>query len=82
MGNLSTLKTREEIKHKYESVYTETGVKAGIGAGQLHRLAHEIKKGDIILTPLKVSREVLIGEVISDYIYDPETVFATRVSAE
>lgn len=74
MGDLSTLKTREEIKQKYESVYSETGVKAGIGAGQLHRFAHEIKKGDIVLTPLKISREVLIGQVISDYIYDPNIV--------
>jgi len=74
MGDLSTLQTREEIKHKYESVYSVTGVKAGVGAGELYRFAHEIKKGDIILTPFKVSREVWIGEVISDYIYDPAIV--------
>lgn len=76
MGDLSTFGTREEIRQKYQSVYSETGVKAGIGTGQLHRFAHEIKKGDIVLTPLKVSREVLIGEVISEYVYDPQTVSA------
>lgn len=70
MGDLSALDTREDMKQRYESVYSETGVKAGIGAGQLYRFSHEIGKGDIVLTPLKLTREVLVGQVVSEYIYD------------
>lgn len=75
MGNLSLLKTREEIKEKYREVHPEDSeAKVGIGAGTLHRFANEMKEGDFVLTPLKVSREVLIGKVSSDYIYDPQAI--------
>lgn len=74
MGDLSALHTREQIKKKYELEYSETGAKSRVAAGQLHRFVHEMKKGDIVLTPLKTSRQVLIGEIISDYIHDPKLV--------
>jgi len=75
MGDLSSLDTRQKMKNKYHSVYPDDSEpKIWVGAGQLYRFAHVIQKGDFILTPLKISREVLIGEVTSDYEFNLEAV--------
>ena len=41
-----------------------------VWAGQLYRFVHEFKKGDLILTPVADTREILIGEC-GQYLYDP-----------
>ena len=75
IGNLSNLDTREKMKNAYHSVYPDDSEpKIWVGAGQLYRFAHVIQKGDFVLTPLKVSRELLIGEVTSDYEYNPDAI--------
>ncbi len=74
MGDFSMLKTWEELKKKYESVYSETGARAWNITGQIYRFAQEINKNDIILVPLKASREVLVGQVTSEYLHDSELV--------
>ena len=63
------------MKNKYHPAYPDDSEpKIWVGGGQLYRFAHVIQKGDFVLTPLKISREVLIGEVISDYEFNPEAV--------
>jgi len=72
IGDLSDLDTRQKMKDKYHSVYPDdSDPKIWVGAGQLYRFAHVIQKGDFVLTPLKVSREVLVGEVTGDYEFSP-----------
>lgn len=75
MGNLAQLNTRGEFKDRYRSKYTvDSEAKVGIGAGQVYRFVREIETGDFALTPVTVSREVLIGEVIGEYVFDPQAI--------
>lgn len=71
MGDLSTLKTREDFKKKYKQVHPEA--KAGavpVNAGQLYRFVLEMKIGDIVIFPLKSSPEIRLGRVTGDFTYD------------
>ena len=75
MGNLMQLSNREDFKKCYRSKYPEdSGVKVGMGAGQVYRFVKEIQTGDIVITPIAVSREVLIGEVVGNYVFDPQVI--------
>jgi len=71
MGDLSRFKTPTEMKEKFREIYsTKSDTKVAIGTGTLHRFVNEMKDGDFVLTPLKTSREVLIGKIERGYIYD------------
>src|ERR1039457_6125212 len=64
MGDLSSLKTRDDFKERYEKVFP--GVKPGaipVSAGQLYRFVREIKLGDIVIFPLKRNPEIWLGRV-------------------
>jgi len=75
MGNLTQLGSREDFKNHYRSKYQEDSErKVGIGAGQVYHFAKKIQTGDIVLTPKAVSREVLIGEIIGEYLFDAQVV--------
>lgn len=75
MGDLSGLSTRDDFRNLYRSKYPEDSeVKVGIGAGQVFRFVKEIQTGDTILTPVVVSREVLIGEIVGNYVFDPQII--------
>jgi restriction system protein len=43
-----------------------------INAGQIFRFVHEAKKGDLIVYPSKIDRQVHIGEITGDYQYLPK----------
>lgn len=78
MGDLSSLKTRDDFKRRYEEVFPH--VKSGtvpLHAGMLYRFVREIKNGDIIILPLKLKKpkEVWIGKVLAEYKYNPEVIF-------
>ena len=71
-GDLSNLKTREKFKEKCRQAYPER--KAGaipIIAGQLYRFINEMKKGDIVVFPRRLIREIWIGKVVGEYQYKP-----------
>jgi len=73
IGDLSRLKTREEFKQQYEQVYPQA--KAGaipIHAGILYRFVCEMKNGDVVIFPRKLSREIWIGKVVGEYKYEPQ----------
>ena len=75
MGNLAQLSSREDFKNCYRSKYSEySEVKVGMGAGQVFRFVKEIQTGDIVLTPVAVSREVLVGEITGNYEFDPQVI--------
>lgn len=76
MGDLSLIKpTREAMKEKYLEVYPDAK-KGGIatGAGMLYRFCHEVQIGDYVVFPSKINREVNIGVIQGDYVYDPSQV--------
>ena len=73
MGDLRLIDAnRDAFKDKYIQTYPD--VKRGsiaTAAGMLYRFCYEVQVGDYVVFPSKSNREVNIGEVDSDYIYDP-----------
>ena len=75
MGKLNEFANREDIKNKYREVYTDSSEpQVWVTAGLIHRFVNEIQKDDWILTPLKATREVLIGTARGDYEFDRELI--------
>ena len=84
MGDLGNIDaSRDAFKEKYTQIYPDA--KEGsiaTGAGMLYRFCHEIQVGDYVVFPSKSNREVNIGVVESEYIYDsnqPEYVQTRKV---
>lgn len=46
----------------------------GRSAGQLWRFASEIAVGDLVVVPVRRSRELLIGRFTGDYVFQPRAV--------
>lgn len=75
MGKLNEFTNRADIKKKYREIYTDSSEpQVWVSAGMVHRFVNEIQKDDWILTPLKATREVLIGTVIGGYEFDKELI--------
>ena len=75
MGDLSELTTRELMKRFFQNSYPDySKPRVWVGAGQLFRFAHDIGIRDYVLTPLRATREVLIGVVAGAYAFDPRRV--------
>lgn len=76
MGDLSNLKTREDFKSSYEKAYPESKPGAiPVKAGILYRFSREAKINDLIIFPRKLTREVHIGQISSDYEYNKNLDF-------
>ena len=72
MGNLSAIDvTRDAFKGKYTQVYPNAK-KGSIPTvvGMLYRFCHEVQIGDYVVFPSKSNREVNIGIIDGNYIYD------------
>lgn len=72
MGDLSAIEaSREAFKEKYSQVYPNAK-KGSIatGAGMLYRFCHEVQIGDYVVFPSKSNREVNIGVIKGEYVYD------------
>ena len=73
MGDLSLIDAnRDAFKDKYVQVYPDAK-KGSIAtaAGMLYRFCYEVQVGDYVVFPSKSNREVNIGTVEGDYVYDP-----------
>lgn len=73
MGDLSLIDAnRDAFKDKYVQVYPDAK-KGSIAtaAGMLYRFCYEVQIGDYVVFPSKSNREVNIGTVEGDYVYDP-----------
>ena len=85
MGDLRLIEaSRDGFKDKYMQTYPDAK-KGSIatGAGMLFRFCYEVQIGDYVIFPSKSNREVNIGIVEGDYVYDPSQVeyVQTRRSA-
>ena len=60
---------RAEVKKRLPDDYSEQ--KVGSAAGQLWSFTRAMKLGDFVITPVKNTREVLVGKVTGEYKYDP-----------
>lgn len=76
MGDLSKIDpNRDAFKDKYTQVYPDAK-KGSIatGAGMLYRFRYEIQIADYVVFPSKSNREVNIGVVEGEYVYDSTQV--------
>ena len=60
---------RAEVKKRLPDDYSEQRV--GSAAGQLWSFVHAMKQGDFVITPVKDTRQILVGKVTGEYKYDP-----------
>ena len=71
--DLSTLKDRDALVAEMTSVYPHAKPKAIINwASQVWPFGRVIEKGDWVILPLKSQRTIQIGEVTSDYQFEPK----------
>ena len=71
VGDLTDL-SRDAIAEKVHSVYADRPLSSRRPTvGMLFRFATQIDVGDIVLTPIKASRRVLMGKVVGPYRYEP-----------
>lgn len=75
VGDLSKIAPdRDAFKKKYTETYPDAKkMSIATSAGMLYRFANEVQIGDYIVFPSKINREINIGTVESNYIYDPDT---------
>ena len=75
VGDLSKIAPdRDAFKKKYIETYPDDKkMKVATSAGMLYRFAHEVQIGDYIIFPSKINREINIGTVDSNYIYETDT---------
>ena len=75
IGDLSKIAPdRDAFKKKYIETYPDDKkMQVATSAGMLYRFTHEVQIGDYIVFPSKINREINIGIVESDYIYEPDT---------
>lgn len=73
MGDLSKIEgSRTAFKDALAKSHPSTKPAAvPNNAGQLYRFVHEMKRGDLIVYPSKADRQINIGEVTGDYLFDP-----------
>jgi restriction system protein len=71
--NLAKLKQRPELTAVMTERYTDAKPKAIQNwVRQVWPFAHEIKRGDLVVLPLKTQPAIYIGEVIGDYHAEPK----------
>src|SRR5690606_37285929 len=75
MGDMSALKTRDDISKAGAKVYpTWKPMEVAAAAGMLYRFVSEIKVGDPVLTYDPSNRIYLVGAITSEYLYDPRII--------
>ncbi len=72
MGDLRSIgDDRDAFKARYAEVYPDAKKgSVATGAGMLFRFLHEAQIGDYVVFPSKSNRQVNIGTIESDYIYE------------
>jgi len=70
--NISQLEDRDALKAQLAERYPDTKPKAILNwVSQIWPFAHEIQIGDLIVLPLKTQPAIQIGEVVSNYNFEP-----------
>lgn len=71
--NLSKFKDRSALLEKMLKFYSEDKPKAVLNwSSQIWPFGHEMKKGDLVVLPLKSQRAIQIGEITGDYYFEPK----------
>lgn len=72
LGDLSAFKDRPAMLRRMAECFADSSKATQSNwAGQTFRFAHDLVRGDYVLTPQKARRTVLVGQLTGDYRYDP-----------
>lgn len=70
LPDLSTIKTRDELKDLYNKIYPdEKKMSVANMVGQIWAFIRSMKIGDLVAVPLKTQYAVAIGKIAGDYEY-------------
>ena len=70
--NLAKLSTRADLKDVMTQRYPDAKVKQIISwVSQVWPFAHEMKKDDLVVLPLKTQRVIQIGKIVGEYQFEP-----------
>lgn len=70
MPDLSSIGSYEEMKEKCREIYSDRSASAISNyASQIWTFSKKIKKGDLVVLPLKTRSAIAIGKIIGDYEY-------------
>lgn len=74
MGDLQPLdSTRDSFKEQYSKTYPDAKKgSVATGAGMLFRFVHEVQIGDYVVFPSKIDKQINIGTIESEYIYNKD----------
>ncbi len=73
MGNLARYSTRDKMKQAMAETWPNWKPrKVNSCYGQVFRFAHEMRVGDPVVFPVRVSREIALGRISSDYNYSSD----------
>lgn len=74
VGDLSKYRDRDEYKKKLQEEYKTMSVGAQRNtAGIFYRFVFEMQIGDLVIYPSKRNKQIYIGEILSEYKYQPES---------
>jgi restriction system protein len=76
VGDVSGLDSVHEFRDRFRRIYAFSEARVANAAGQLYRFVKEMKEGDLVMTPVDESRELIIGRVTGKYSYDPHAISA------
>lgn len=77
VGDLSAFSDYESLRAKVYEVYRDRYKSpggAGVAASMLWSFINDVESGDIVISPKKETRELLVGKVIGDYVFDLHAV--------
>ncbi|MCP4490383.1 MAG: hypothetical protein GY820_24145 [Gammaproteobacteria bacterium] len=75
LGDLSAAADREAVRALYEQAFPEASPgRAANAIGVLHKFHSTIRTADRVVTYNPASREYLIGNIISDYVFDEAAI--------
>lgn len=78
VGNISSINSKDELREKLYNSYRENykrEASAGVAASMLWQFSREPSPNDIVISPRKDTREILVGTVEdSKYIFDPNLI--------
>jgi len=70
LPDLSSIRSREELRHLYEKVYPSSKKMAmASGVGQIWAFINRIQPNDLVVLPLKIRAAIAIGKVTGGYQY-------------
>jgi len=71
--NVSKLSDRDDLAAAMAKRYPDAKPKTIMNwVSQVWPFAHEMKKGDYVILPLKSQRSIQVGEIVGDYHFEPE----------